>query len=460
MTIATLRRARRRRSSAPSPDAGMVAPGPIRAHRRRHRARPLERRAVPHRRTRRRRPRDDHGLAGRDHPGRRAARRAAPPLRRHGSRSTATGSPCVRPCPTPTAAAASAASTSTCRRPASSCRTSSPSRRSPTARARSPASGTSATTRPTGSRRSPPSSTASAARSPNSTTDCASSPRRCTGGPWRAYADHRMATTGAIVGLAVPGVVVDDIGSTVEDPAAVHRALGADARHDRGGTTTTTTRTRTSSTSPTSACAPTAEAAARAPRRGPSTPTPCRARCSASTAGRYAVLVDEGGADEREITAARASELRRKSVVTGDHVDLVGDTTGEPGHARPHRADRRAIDAAAPQRRRHRRGRAHHRRERRPDAHRGGRGEPRAAHPPRRPLPRRRLRRGHPARCSSSPRPTSPIRPSSSSNFAGLDLPVFRSSTERMPLDEITARPGRAPHRRSSATPAWASRRS
>ncbi len=47
--------------------------------------------------------------------------------------------------------------------------------------------------------------------------------------------------------------------------------------------------------------------------------------------GRYSVLVDEGGPDEREITAARASELRRKSVVTGDHVDLVGDASGEPG---------------------------------------------------------------------------------------------------------------------------------
>ncbi len=47
--------------------------------------------------------------------------------------------------------------------------------------------------------------------------------------------------------------------------------------------------------------------------------------------GRYSVLVDEGGPDEREITAARASELRRKSVVTGDRVDLVGDTSGEPG---------------------------------------------------------------------------------------------------------------------------------
>lgn len=33
-------------------------------------------------------------------------------------------------------------------------------------------------------------------------------------GPWRAYADHRMATTGAIVGLAVAGIVVDDIACT------------------------------------------------------------------------------------------------------------------------------------------------------------------------------------------------------------------------------------------------------
>jgi len=47
--------------------------------------------------------------------------------------------------------------------------------------------------------------------------------------------------------------------------------------------------------------------------------------------GRYSVLVDEGTDDEREITAARASELRRKSVVTGDRVDLVGDTSGEEG---------------------------------------------------------------------------------------------------------------------------------
>ena len=33
-------------------------------------------------------------------------------------------------------------------------------------------------------------------------------------GLWHAYADHRMATTGALIGLLVPGVQVDDIGST------------------------------------------------------------------------------------------------------------------------------------------------------------------------------------------------------------------------------------------------------
>ena len=34
------------------------------------------------------------------------------------------------------------------------------------------------------------------------------------GGAWRSYADHRMATAGAIVGLRVPGVEVEDIATT------------------------------------------------------------------------------------------------------------------------------------------------------------------------------------------------------------------------------------------------------
>ena len=153
--------------------------------------------------------------------------------------------------------------------------------------------------------------------------------------------------------------------------------------------------------------------------------------------GRYAVLVDEGGGDEREITAARASELRRKSVVTGDHVDLVGDTTGEPGTlARIVRigerstllrrsaddtdeveriivanADQMLIVVAAAN-----------------------------------PEPRIRLvDRYLVAAFDAGIQPLLVITKTDLAdpaefleNFAGLDLPVFRSSTERMPLEEIT----------------------
>ncbi|MFB7250286.1 3-phosphoshikimate 1-carboxyvinyltransferase [Microbacterium sp. NPDC056234] len=41
-------------------------------------------------------------------------------------------------------------------------------------------------------------------------------PRGLTGGTWAAHHDHRMATTGALVGLRVPGVEIDDIGTTAK----------------------------------------------------------------------------------------------------------------------------------------------------------------------------------------------------------------------------------------------------
>ena len=153
--------------------------------------------------------------------------------------------------------------------------------------------------------------------------------------------------------------------------------------------------------------------------------------------GRYAVLVDEGGEDEREITAARASELRRKSVVTGDHVDLVSDTTGEPGTlARIVRIGERStllrrsaddtdeveriivanadqmlivVSAANP--------------------------EPRIR------LVDRYLVAAFDARIQPLLVVTKTDLADPSEflgNFAGLVLPVYRSSTERMPLDEIT----------------------
>ncbi|MDH6180491.1 ribosome biogenesis GTPase [Microbacteriaceae bacterium SG_E_30_P1] len=47
--------------------------------------------------------------------------------------------------------------------------------------------------------------------------------------------------------------------------------------------------------------------------------------------GRYGVWVGEGTAEERQLVATRARELGRKAIVTGDRVDLVGDTSGDEG---------------------------------------------------------------------------------------------------------------------------------
>ncbi|MDP3952203.1 MAG: 3-phosphoshikimate 1-carboxyvinyltransferase, partial [Microbacterium sp.] len=41
-------------------------------------------------------------------------------------------------------------------------------------------------------------------------------PRPLHGGVWSAHHDHRIATTGALVGLRVPDVEIDDIGTTAK----------------------------------------------------------------------------------------------------------------------------------------------------------------------------------------------------------------------------------------------------
>ena len=55
------------------------------------------------------------------------------------------------------------------------------------------------------------------------------------------------------------------------------------------------------------------------------------ARVLAVDRGRYTVLLDEGTKSERRITASRASELRKHAVVNGDRVRVVGDLTGDEG---------------------------------------------------------------------------------------------------------------------------------
>ncbi|HYJ74687.1 MAG TPA: 3-phosphoshikimate 1-carboxyvinyltransferase, partial [Kineosporiaceae bacterium] len=41
-------------------------------------------------------------------------------------------------------------------------------------------------------------------------------PRPLHGGLFRTYGDHRMATAGALLGLRVPGVLVEDVETTAK----------------------------------------------------------------------------------------------------------------------------------------------------------------------------------------------------------------------------------------------------
>lgn len=47
--------------------------------------------------------------------------------------------------------------------------------------------------------------------------------------------------------------------------------------------------------------------------------------------GRYTVLIDEDGPEERQILATRARELRKQPIVNGDLARVVGDTSGDDG---------------------------------------------------------------------------------------------------------------------------------
>jgi len=47
--------------------------------------------------------------------------------------------------------------------------------------------------------------------------------------------------------------------------------------------------------------------------------------------GRYRVILEENTDTERLLTCTRARELRSQAIVTGDIVDVVGDTTGAEG---------------------------------------------------------------------------------------------------------------------------------
>jgi 3-phosphoshikimate 1-carboxyvinyltransferase len=63
-------------------------------------------------------------------------------------------------------------------------------------------------------------------------------PAKLHGGLWHSYADHRMATAGAIIGLVVPGLEIDDIQSTAKTLPQFAELWSGPAMRGIGGNTT------------------------------------------------------------------------------------------------------------------------------------------------------------------------------------------------------------------------------
>lgn len=82
-------------------------------------------------------------------------------------------------------------------------------------------------------------------------------------------------------------------------------------------------------TSPTSGCEPIREPAP-APSNGPLSRDAVIARVIAVDRGRYTCVVNEQSEDQRTVVCIRAKELRRRPIVPGDQVGVVGDVSGDP----------------------------------------------------------------------------------------------------------------------------------
>ena len=245
---------------------------------------------------------------------------------------------------------------------------------------------TCAATRRTASPRSPPSSTALGG-DVEETADglvIRPAPLRAGDRPWRAYADHRMATAGALVGLVVPGRRGSTTSPAPPRPSPTSPAGGppswsrvsesareydeSDVRVRPGRGSRPRTKRRPGH----------ADARAGDGDHGRPRPVDLRTRTATPPA--------------TPVTAMRARELGRTPIVVGDRVGLVGDRRGKPDTlARIVRVEerttvlRRTADDTDPVER----ARGGQRRAAR-DRH--GRGRPGAAHRLRRPVPGRRVR--------------------------------------------------------------------
>ena len=148
------------------------------------------------------------------------------------------------------------------------------------------------------------------------------------GGAWHSYADHRMATAGAILGLRVPGVEIDDIGTTAKTLPELRRPVEAMLARIRRGARLSARRSSASYDESDVRVRPGKASRVRAPRPVRSTTTPRPRWWSSVDRGRWGCVLD--GDPDRRVVAMRARELGRTPIVVGDEVGIVGDLSGTP----------------------------------------------------------------------------------------------------------------------------------
>ena len=189
-------------------------------------------------------------------------------------------------------------------------------------------------------------------------------------GTWQSYADHRMAMAGAIVGLRVAGVEVDDIDTTAKTLPQFPAAVG---RHARG-----VQRLRPGDYDESDVKIRSGRGSRPRTKTRPEHADAESAMVVSVDRGRWGCVLD--GDPDRRVTAMRARELGRTPIVVGDDVDVVGDLSGRTDTLARivRRGPRRTVlRRTADDDRSHRAGR---RRQRRSTADRGGPGRPAAAH--------------------------------------------------------------------------------
>ena len=215
-----------------------------------------------------------------------------------------------------------------------------------TGRRCSPASGTPGPRRPTGSRPSPRRSIALGGAVNGRRRPPGPGPGRCVprpGGAWDSYDDHRMVMSAAVLGaLAGARDRGPQRGHCGQDVPRLHEPMGRDAVASQGDGARLLSR-HAADLDEDDIRVRAGKGSRPRTRRRPAHEAVPEGFVVTVDRGRYGCLLEDG----EVLTAMKARELGRNSVVVGDRVALAGDTSGNGGEPRANRAGRGAQQRTA-----------------------------------------------------------------------------------------------------------------